>query len=137
MRNLLPTFRNDRAPRLGRLEIDVLKLFWATDMLSAKDVMEGLPGGEISLSTVQSTLERLTRKRLLRRLKHSRAYVYSACIEQSDLIARLMRDMSEDIGTGRLEPLVAGFLTLVDEIAPERSDEILSTLDERLRRTQK
>ena len=60
---------------LGELEKLVLNYFWSVDIADAKEVhtyFERQRGG--SLNTIQSTLDRLYKKGLLKRKKESHAY---------------------------------------------------------------
>ena len=65
-------------PPLGTRELDVMKILWREGDLSAQQTLEILGNGSISLSTMQSTLERLHRKGLVERSKSGRLYLYTA-----------------------------------------------------------
>jgi predicted transcriptional regulator len=117
-----------RAPRFGELETQIMECIWERGEMSAREVQDALCDRHLSVSTVQSTLERLSRKHVLRREKHSRAFVYAATVDRTELIGRLMRDLSDEFATGRFEPLFSGFLTLVDELDPARAQAALETL---------
>ena len=74
MDRVLPVKRQN----LGELEMAVLEHLWLTKSGDAKKLHHsvGTKRG-ISLNTIQSTLERLFRKQLLRRENVSHSYVYS------------------------------------------------------------
>ncbi|MEJ2603107.1 MAG: BlaI/MecI/CopY family transcriptional regulator [Gammaproteobacteria bacterium] len=110
--------RRSRMPDLGDRELAVLQAIWAHGESSAQQVQVALGSDEVTLSTVQSTLERLTRKGLLQREKHSRAYRYSALYSRSEVIGRLIRDIAEDLAGGDLAPMVSGFASYVATEAP-------------------
>jgi predicted transcriptional regulator len=124
--------RWSRAPRFGELEIAVMECLWERGALSVREVQESIATRGLALSTVQSTLERLTRKRMLKRIKQSRAFVYEATVDRTELIGRLLRDLSAEFATGRFEPLFSGFLTLVDELEPASAEAALETLRRRI-----
>lgn len=108
-----------RTPALGALEIAVLRAIWASaTALEARDVLASVAQRRISLSTVQATLERLHRKRLLARTKVGRAYRYSAAVSQTQLIGALIRDLTQRVAAGELEPMIAGFVELVGDTEP-------------------
>ncbi|MCV6614432.1 MAG: BlaI/MecI/CopY family transcriptional regulator [Cellvibrionaceae bacterium] len=101
-------------PQLGPREIEVLKVLWRSDTaLPAQAVLAELAQQGLSLSTVQSTLERLNRKGLLRRSKVSRAYHYRAAVAQSAVIGCLLSDISSQISDGQLAPMISGFMDFV------------------------
>ena len=78
---------------LGELEKQVLNYLWDNDEANAKQVHTAFnaerPG---SLNTIQSTLERLYKKKLLSRRKSSHAYIYRPRVKREALMARLIRD---------------------------------------------
>ncbi|MEM1411005.1 MAG: BlaI/MecI/CopY family transcriptional regulator [Pseudomonadota bacterium] len=108
-----------RVPDLGEREMDVLEVLWTDGECSAQQVLEALPGQAISLSTVQSTLERLHRKALLAREKAGRAYRYRTLLSRTQLIGNLLRDLAEDIAGGDVAPMLSGFLDYVAAEVPE------------------
>ena len=108
-----------RVPDLGEREMDVLDVLWSRGESSAQEVRETLPGKSVSLSTVQSTLERLHRKTLLEREKNGRAYRYRTRLTRTQLIGGLLRDLAEDVAGGDVAPMLSGFLDYVAAEAPE------------------
>lgn len=72
-----------KAPALGERELEVMKILWRGRALSVKQVLNNIADRELSVSTVQSTLERLHRKKLLHREKAGRHFVYQAAVTQS------------------------------------------------------
>jgi predicted transcriptional regulator len=82
---------------------------------------------DISVNTIQSTLERLVRKSLLTRQKQARAYLYSAAVSRATLISSLLRDIRRDVAGGEMVPMVSGFAEFLAEdgdlLQREHSDE--------------
>lgn len=117
-----------RMPELGERELDVLEVLWAGGQRSAQDVRDALPRGAVSLSTVQSTLERLHRKELLGRVKAGRAYQYEARVTRSQLIGGLLRDLAADVAGGDVAPMLSGFLDYVFTEAPELGPKVSRAL---------
>jgi predicted transcriptional regulator len=120
--------RPQRVPDLGERELAVLEVLWKHGRSSAQAVREHMPGAPISLSTAQSTLERLHRKQLLRREKQGRAYQYRAVLSRSELIGDLLRDLARDVAGGELAPMLSGFLDFVSGEAPELEPEVSRAL---------
>lgn len=117
--NLLTGLRREEgpveAPVLGELELDVMERLWQSEGLTAQQVLDGLAGHRITLSTVQSTLERLVRKQLLVRAKQGRAFTYSPCIEREQLIGLMMQALAARLANDRLTPMVSGFCEFVEK----------------------
>lgn len=112
-----------KRPYLGELETAVMEHLWNTDSGDAKSVHDKVgTRRSISLHTIQSTLERLFRKKLLSREKVGHAYVYSASIQRGELMSRLINDVVNTLSDGKSDYMLSAF---VDFAA--RSDE--SSLD--------
>ncbi len=111
----------ERLPDLGERELSVLEVLWQRGPLTSQDVLAGITACRISLSTVQSTLERLHRKSLLARRKDGRSFVYEALLSKQDLISRLMHDIAASLTNGDTAPMVSGFL---DYLGDEGSEKI-------------
>lgn len=118
-----------QAPMLGERELEVLKILWREEALSAKQVLQHLPDSDLSLSTMQSTLERLHRKKLLFREKTGRFFVYRAAVSRSEMITQLLEDMAEQISDGQMAPMISGFMAFIDG---ENSDTVPTEVKETL-----
>jgi predicted transcriptional regulator len=96
---------------LGELELSLLDIIWRNPHLDAREIRSNLNEKKLpSLSTVQSTLERLHKKALVQRCKRSQAYLYSASVSRSDLIGRLMGDVIGSLHDGRLDTILSSFV---------------------------
>lgn len=120
--------RAQRLPELGAREVEVLEILWAQHSASAQEVLARLEGASLSLSTVQSTLERLHRKQLLARSKVGRAYHYRALVSQSQLIGGLMNDLADDLAAGKLAPMLSGFVDYLRMKSPALGEEVSQLL---------
>lgn len=117
-------------PALGDLEIAVMEAIWRHGELSAKAAHADLGEARgISLNTVQSTMERLFRKRLLRRSKHGHAYRYAAAVSRDRVVAGFIRDV-----LGRFGGDAAASLAAFVESAGDLDDAALDRLETELRR---
>jgi BlaI family transcriptional regulator, penicillinase repressor len=126
--------KSEKVPNLGTLELAVLKQLWQVPGdIDARTMLERLPERSISLSTVQATLERLSRKGIAFREKHSRAYFYRAAVTREQLIARLFGDVMRRLAEGELEPAISGFIDLIGDSDPKLLEQLEA--DARRRRT--
>ncbi len=122
-------------PPLGALEIRVLKSVWALVEAGAKAVQSALQDEHaVTLSTVQSTLQRLCRKRLLRRSKIGHAYCYTAAVKRGALIGDSIGEIIACLGRGELQPLVSSFIELADDADRETLDRLQQWVDAQPRR---
>ncbi len=111
---------------LGELELLVLEALWQQPHLDAKAICEKLPRNKVpSLSTVQSTLERLYKKNLVDRIKQGHSYNYFSSVSRSKLLARLMSDVIHLLHDGRLETILSSFVN----VAADLDDKSLTALE--------
>ena len=95
---------------LGDLEVGTLEFIWSRGQADARELHHHFrPSRGISLSTVQSTLERLHRKGLLVRDKVSHAYVYSPAKSREALMARLVDEALGRFRAKNNDGLLAAF----------------------------
>lgn len=119
---------------MGQLELNVLEYVWRLGAGDAKGIQQHLDRQRrISLSTVQSTLERLARKKLLMRKKSSHAYVYEPAVTRQNLIARMIRDVVSELSNGNLEPAMSGLIDLADPLDDRTLDRLEQMIVERRR----
>lgn len=108
-------FRKRAVPPLGERELEVMKILWRDTEVSAQQLLGSAGDGQLSLSTLQSTLERLHRKQLVVRRKEGRYFVYAAAVSQSDLICQLLQDIVREFSDGDVAPMISGFNAFVAE----------------------
>lgn len=116
--------------QLGDLEKLVLKYFWSVPQADAKQVHAHFSeqrGG--SLNTIQSTLDRLFKKNLLKREKRGHAFVYSAANSRNAFIGKLVQSVTQDF----IQPGQDDFLAAFVSRAAELDDSQLSELEETIR----
>jgi len=122
--------RSSSLPDLGERELLVLEVLWQRGQGTAQTVRGAMPDAAVSLSTVQSTLERLHRKRLVRRTKEGRAYCYCAGLSRDELISGLLRDLADNVAAGQLAPMISGFLGYLAGAAPHLAADVTRLLAE-------
>jgi predicted transcriptional regulator len=121
----LPTF-------LGDLETAVMEHLWTEGSADVKAVHQaiGVPR-QITANTVQSTMERLYRKGLLRREKISHAYVYAPQVSREEFGANLVREVVSRVLGGETEPMLSAFVDLAAGAGEEHLDRLERLVAER------
>jgi predicted transcriptional regulator len=110
---------------LGELEKQVLQYLWTSPGVDVKRVHAELSKKrDSSLNTVQSALERLFKKGLLRREKQGHAYLYFAQIERGDLIAKLIDSVASDFVSKGESSMVAAFSSVSSEMDEAQLDQL-------------
>ncbi|HEY4086379.1 MAG TPA: BlaI/MecI/CopY family transcriptional regulator [Bryobacteraceae bacterium] len=106
--------------KLGKLELQIMEIFWKQGACSVREVQEAFPSrGRPAYTTVQTTVNRLERKKALRLTKRiGKANIFEAAISRYDAQHRLIDELLTFFG-GRAKPVMAhlidsGKLTLED-----------------------
>ena len=108
----------DAELKLGDLEVASLEEIWAHGSHDARQLHSRI--GErrgISLQTVQSTLERLYKKRVLQREKVSHAYIYSPRLSREEVMAKLVSDTLSRFGSASHAALASSNVALAGGLA--------------------
>lgn len=83
---------------LSRSELGILKLFWRSGQLSAReahDAVEGETGW--AYTTTRTMLDRMVKKGLLKRDAFHRLYLYRAAVGKVATMARLVKEFTERV----------------------------------------
>ena len=77
----------------GQLERAVLEAVWDhPEGVGAREVLTGLDGRDLAITTVLTVLDRLRRKGLVSRQRDGRAHLYYPTVSREDYVAELMLD---------------------------------------------
>jgi BlaI family penicillinase repressor len=124
-------------PRLSRLELQVMNMFWDRGAQTVRDLQERFPEkSRPAYTTVQTVVNRLeTKGALVRTRKLGNAHVFQASVTRSAAQRRLVDDFLALFG-GRMQPLMShlvesGKLTLDDvQDAEKRLQELAKSRQE-------
>ena len=112
------------AVNLGELEKLVLNYLWSMGAADAKrvhDHFKASRGG--SLNTIQSTLDRLHKKKFLTREKHGHAFLYSPAMEKKAFIGALIKAATQDFSTDH-DHLLSAFVSLSADLDEAHLDRL-------------
>lgn len=125
-----------KRPYLGDLEMAVLEHLWSHGEFDAKGVNNALGKTRgISHNTIQSTLERLFKKKLLARQKISHAYVYQAIVGRDELMGRMINDVVNTISKNNSDGMLAAFVDIAARTDKAHLDRLEQLINEyRLKR---
>lgn len=111
---------------LGKLERQVLDETWARRETSVRDIY--LTFGEtIAYTTLMTTLDRLYKKRLLKRRKDGRAFLYSPAMSREEFEHGIREDVIDGLlgdGAAGVRPVLACIVETVSENDRELLDEL-------------
>lgn len=115
-------------PKLTKLELQVLEALWEKGACSVREIQETFPEpGRPAYTTVQTTVYRLERKRVVRCVKRiSNANIFEAAITRKAAQGRLIDELLALFGRGKARLVMAhlvesGELTLDDVKEAERA----------------
>src|SRR5229473_355810 len=107
-------------PKLTKLELQIMDALWSLGASSIREIQEAFPERDRpAYTTVQTTVYRMERKKVLRRVKKiSNAHIFEAIISRHAAQRRLIDELLNLFG-GRTQPVMAhliesGKLTLED-----------------------
>lgn len=108
------------APKLTKLELQIMEALWSNGASSIREIQEAFPKPQRpAYTTVQTTVYRMEAKKVLSRVKKiSHAHIFEPTISREAARGRLIDDLLSLFG-GRTQPVMAhlvesGKLTLED-----------------------
>jgi predicted transcriptional regulator len=95
-------------PRLTKLELHIMDALWSHGASSIREIQEAFPQrGRPAYTTVQTTVYRMERKKVLRRVKKiSNAHIFEAIVSRHAAQRRLIDDLLSLFGS-RTQPVMA------------------------------
>lgn len=131
----LNLFRPDAAgPEsvLGDLETAVMEVCWQLEAFGIKDVHARLSQQRaVAYTTVQTTIERLYRKGMLRRVGHGRTFSYAPAVARDEFLRGVTKHVLDSLFGNFAEPTVASLVDILSEQDPEHLDRLLAAIEAR------
>lgn len=95
-------------PRLTKLELQIMNVFWTRGACSVREIQEAFPGPKKpAYTTIQTTVYRLETKKVLRIVKRiSNANIFEAVISRDEAQGRLVDELLSLFG-GAHKPVMA------------------------------
>ncbi len=97
-------------PQLTPAELEVMKILWDADGLSAREVHERLCDHmDWAYSTTRTTVERMVRKGLVSKNVFHGLHIYTASVSRARGLARMVRDFASQVLETSHVPVVSLF----------------------------
>lgn len=109
---------------LGELETRVMDLLWEEHPLSVRTACERL-AGEHAYTTIMTTMDRLHKKRLLRRKKDGNAFLYEPAMDRAEYQRRVVEAALAPLLEHGAAPVLAAFV----EVAADLDERHLAQLE--------
>lgn len=126
-------------PLMPQAELAILETLWQHHSLSAKDIYQYIARDSgIKFNTIQSTLEKLCQRGLVKREKIRRAYVYRPVVSRSTLIELLITQVGETLAMAQKDLLLQACVeqaARADEHNLARLEQLIVQQRDRLQKT--
>lgn len=121
-----------KRPRLTPAEWEIMKVVWGQEgPVSVRDVLEhAFPNGEKAYTTVQTVMNTLEKKKLLKRRKTGLVNFYSPTRSQEDVVKAEMSSLVSRMFGGSRTALANSLLSLED-LSLEEIERIKALIDEK------
>src|SRR3981189_309911 len=113
-----------RSSTLTEQELEIMKIVWALESATVRDVYEALlERRKVAYTTVMTMMKILEQKHYLSKTQTERAYVYKPAQPKRQVIGAMVREFVNRVFNGAAEPLL---VHLVEEhdLSPEELEEI-------------
>ncbi len=116
-------------PQLTPAELEVMKVLWSGDGLSAREIHDEL-GDRLqwAYSTTRTTVERMVRKGLVEKSPFHGLHIYRASVSRATGLARMVRDFAHRVLESSHVPVVSLFADS-GTLSDEELDELRRLLD--------
>jgi BlaI family transcriptional regulator, penicillinase repressor len=106
----------EHAPLQGELQVQIMAALWRIDSGTVEDVRMAMPSRYRSAyNTVQTVLNRLTERGLLRRDRRTNHYVYRPVVSEADYLTRSIRQSLAGASSDARETALAQLIGGLDE----------------------
>ena len=100
-----------KSPTLTEQELEIMKIVWAREVATVRDVYEALlERRKIAYTTVMTMMKILEQKKYLRKTQEERAYVYRPTKPKNQVIKGMVREFVDRVFNGSAEPLLVHLL---------------------------
>jgi predicted transcriptional regulator len=121
-------------PVLTDQELEIMKIVWARDSATVRDVYEEmLKYRKIAYTTVMTMMGILEQKGHLKKSAEDRAYVYTPAQPQGEVVGNMVRDFVKRVFNGSAKPLLV-HLVENQKLSKEELDEVRKLLQGKRRK---
>ena len=100
---------------LGELETRIMELLWTDSPMSVRTTCERLRGDH-AYTTIMTTMDRLHKKRLLRRTKDGNAFIYEPAMDRAEYQKRVVEAALTPLLEQGAAPVLAAFVAVAADL---------------------
>jgi len=117
---------------IGSLELEILETLWQRHGASGKEIFEAIKSRRaIALTTVLTVLERLTKKRFVRRAMGESVYLYHPAQSRDEFARLVSRDVLKGIMEISASGACASFVDTLAGIDPLELERLSTIIDKK------
>jgi predicted transcriptional regulator len=112
-------------------ELQLLRCLWEHGTLTAREIAEAMyrTVDNSTIGTVQKLLQRLERKRCVKRDRREFAHRFSTRVSQSEVAGRHLAEIARKVSDGSLAPFITHLVT-AGKLTPEEREQIRRILED-------
>ncbi|MGD0301881.1 MAG: BlaI/MecI/CopY family transcriptional regulator [Bryobacteraceae bacterium] len=96
-----------KSPTLTEQELEIMKIVWAREVATVRDVYEALlERRKIAYTTVMTMMKILEQKKYLLKTQEDRAHIYRPAKPKNQVIKGMVREFVNRVFNGSAEPLL-------------------------------
>ncbi len=116
-------------PRLGKVQLNIMRVLWEKGEATARDITDALNRDEpIAHSTVQTLLRKMEAKGAVAHHLRDRTFVFRPLVKSEGVRKRFTRDIIDRLFEGSPGGLVS-YLLNTEKITPEELEQIRQLVD--------
>jgi predicted transcriptional regulator len=124
---------NERAFRLGELQLKILKVLWSAGPLAVAEIHTQLGADQFAYTTIATMLRKMEGRGLVRHREQQRRFIYEAAVTEDAVSRNTTDDLVQRLFDGNLMAAVSHLLETRD-VSPEELDRLERLIQERKRR---
>jgi len=120
--------------RLGKFELQIMKMIWSNGKASVRDVWERFyPESKLAYTTIATLMRKLEEKGFLRHEEVDRTYIYYPLISQNGVSQGMLKDIVDSFFSGSTADLVNMLIQneSLDEKELEKIQQMINEYKER------
>lgn len=106
---------------LGALEREVMELIWSQKGTTVREIWQAIKKRRtIAYTTVMTIMDRLFEKKILKRKKQGKTYLYLANSSKTDFLRKTSQKIIADLINDYGEVAIAQFANAIDQVDPKK-----------------
>lgn len=133
----MPSIKDTKLEILGPLEEEIMEYVWSNDQAAVRDVwMVIKKNRKIAYTTVMTVMDRLYKKKMLKRKHKKNAYIYRAAVDKETFTRETTASVVESLLLQFGDAAIAQFIDVLDELDHQKLERLQNELNKYTARSQ-